>query len=145
MRDQGPGTGTQEGTHSTVRFVLAAIACAVLTGLAVITATVLGVDALRGNSGPRNLDQSFYVLVGGTFLGVFLAGYAAWRLLAPIESDYRRGGLAMVCAFATVMLMIVCIPVHQLLGANGLAGLLAVSVLVALVLGHRLVRIGIRG
>jgi hypothetical protein len=85
------------------------------------------------------------VLVGGTFLGILLAAYAAWRLLAPIESLYRRGGLAMVCAFATILLMMVCIPVHQVLGATGLAGLLAVSALASGVLARQVARIGIRG
>jgi hypothetical protein len=111
----------------------------------VITATVLGVDALRGTDGPQNLDQSFYLLVGGTFLGVLLAVYAAWRLLAPIESFYRRGGLALVCAFGTVLLMMVCIPVHQLLGAPGLVGLLALSALTALLLARQVARIGTPG
>jgi hypothetical protein len=131
--------------RDTLRFVLAAIASAVLVGLTVITATVLGVDALRQDGAPRNLDQSFYLLVGGTLLGVLLAGFAAWRLLAPIESVYRRGGLSIVCAFGTVLLMMICIPVHQLLGAAGLLGLLAVSAAAALLLARRVGRIGASG
>jgi hypothetical protein len=124
-----------------VHFVAASIASAVSAGLTVITATVLAVDALR-NGTPRNLDQSFYLLVGGTLLGVLLAAYAAWRLLAPVDSLYRRGGLSLVCAFGTTLLMLICIPVHQLLGAAGLLGLLGLSAAAAFVLARQTGRIG---
>lgn len=138
MKDQGPGTGGQGvGRESTVHFVAASIACAVSVGLTVITATVLAVDTLRNGAAPRNLDQSFYLLVGGTLLGVLLAAYAAWRLLAPVDSLYRRGGLSIVCAFGTVLLMLICIPVHQLLGAAGLLGLLGLSAVAAFVLARQ--------
>ena len=94
-------------------------------GLVVITATVLGVDALRSGQPPA-LNPAFYLLFGGTLGGILAAAGMAWWLLGPIESTYRRGGLAMVSGFATVLLMLICIPVHQLLGRSGLFGLLAV-------------------
>jgi hypothetical protein len=111
--------------------------CAVSLGLLIITATVLGVDALRSQSGASNVDRSFYLLVGGTLGGIFLAGYASWRLLDLIPSTYRRGGLSLVCGFATVVLMLICIPVHQLLGRTGLYLLLGVCGVVAALLGRR--------
>jgi hypothetical protein len=61
----------------------------------------------------------------------------SWRLLAPLGSGYRRGALSIVCSFATVLLMLLCIPVHQLLGRAGLLGLLALSGLAAALLAHR--------
>jgi hypothetical protein len=118
-------------------FVATSMACAVSLGLLIITATVLGVDALGPQAGAGNLDRSFYLLVGGTLGGVFLAGYAGWRLLDLIPSTYRRGGLSLVCGFATVLLMLICIPVHQLLGRTGLYLLLGVSGVVAGLLGRR--------
>jgi hypothetical protein len=143
MRDQRTGTGDQGvGRDSTVHFVAASIACAVSVGLMVITATVLAVDTIRNGAAPRNLDQSFYLLVGGTLLGVLLAAYAAWRLLAPVDSLYRRGGLSIVCAFGTILLMLICIPVHQLLGAAGLLGLLGLSAVAAFMLARQTGRIG---
>jgi hypothetical protein len=143
MRDQEPGAGCQEGGgKSTLNFVATSFACALSIGLTVITATVLAVSALRGNGTPGNFDRTFYLLVGGTLLGVLLAAYAAWRLLAPIESLYRRGGLSIVCAFGTILLMLICIPVHQLLGTAGLLGLLGLSAGGAVVLGHQAGRIG---
>jgi predicted signal transduction protein with EAL and GGDEF domain len=127
---------------SPVGFLAAAVLSAVSVGLLVITATVLVVDALRTDQGAGNLDLSFYLLVGGTLAGILLAAFAAWSLLSPIGSAYRRGGLSMVCAFATVLLMLVCIPVNQLLGRIGLFILLALSGLVALMLARRARRLG---
>ena len=117
--------------------VAISMACAVSLGLLLITATVLGVDALRPQGGAGNLDRSFYLLVGGTLSGIFLAGYASWRLLDLIPSTYRRGALSLVCGFATVLLMLICIPVHQLLGRTGLYMLLGACGVVAALLGRR--------
>jgi hypothetical protein len=113
--------------------VALALASAVSLGLLVITATVLVVDSLRSGNQPGNLDLSFYLLVGGTLLGVLGAAQAAWRLLAPVGSVYRRGGLSIVSAFATVLLMLVCIPVNELFGRSGLSLLLAASAALAFV------------
>jgi hypothetical protein len=118
-------------------FVATSMACAVSLGLLIVTATVLWVDALRPPSRAGNLDQSFYLLVGGTLAGIFLAGYAGWRLLDLIPSTYRRGALSLVCGFATVLLMLICIPVHQLLGRTGLYMLLGTCGVVAALLGRR--------
>jgi hypothetical protein len=144
MREQGPETGDQGagGARILLQFVAAAIACAVSAGLTVITATVLAVAALRGDGSSPNLDQSFYLLAGGTLLGVLLAASAAWRLLAPVESLYRRGGLSIVCAFGTILLMLICIPVHQILGTAGLLGLLGLSGAAALIFWRQTDRIG---
>ena len=117
-------------------------ACALSAGLTVVTATVLLVDALRGGEYPENLTLRLYLLFGGTLSGVLMAAWAAWRLLQPIASTYRRGGLAMVSGFATVLLMLVCIPVNQLLGRSGLVGLLALSATAAVLLAKRARRLG---
>ncbi len=130
---------------STVRFVAAAAGCAISIGLVVITATVLAVDELRGNGSAPSLDRSFYILVGGTLLGILLAASAAWQLLAPIESVYRRGGLSIVCAFGTVLLMLICIPIHQILGQVGLIALLALAAVSALILGRGVRRMAVIG
>jgi hypothetical protein len=108
----------------------------------VVTATVLLVDALRGEAQQENLTLRLYLLFGGTLAGIVLAGGAAWRLLGPIESAYRRGGLAMVSGFSTVLLMLICIPVNQLLGRTGLIVLLVLSAIAAALLGRRARRLG---
>jgi hypothetical protein len=125
-----------------VAFVTSVMASAVSLGLLLITATVLAVDALRVRESGGDIDAAFYILVGGTLAGVFLAASAAWRLLAPLESVYRRGGLSIVSAFATILLMLICIPVDQHFGSTGLLVLLGVSAVAALGLHRRAKRLG---
>jgi hypothetical protein len=108
----------------------------------VVTATVLVVDALRAGVNPESLTLRLYLLFGGTLSGIVLAAWAAWHLLGPIASDYRRGGLAIVSGFSTVLLMLVCIPINQLLGRTGLIVLLALSAIAAALLGRRASRLG---
>ncbi len=111
---------------------------AVSLGLAVEGMTTLLVDAMRPLPGAApDLGGSFYLLLGGTLAGLTVAGFLAWRLLGPLESVYRRGSLAIVSAFGTVIVMLVCIPVNQTLGRTGLAGLIAVSLLVSVLLARR--------
>ena len=105
-----------------------------------ITGTVLAVDALRTGGDPST-DLRFYLLFGGTLAGVLVAGFAAWGLLGPIHSLYRRGGLAIVCAFATVLVMLICIPVNQWFGRNGLVTLLGCFGLIAALLGRQALRL----
>lgn len=125
-----------------VSFVATVAACAVSAGLMVVTATVLLVDMLRGETHQQNLTLRLYLLFGGTLSGIVLAAWAAWRLLDPIASAYRRGGLAMVSGFSTVLLMLICIPINQLLGRTGLIVLLALSAIAAALLGRRARRLG---
>ncbi|HUR95656.1 MAG TPA: hypothetical protein VMY76_13820 [Gemmatimonadales bacterium] len=124
-----------------VRLTLLAMGSAVAFGLAVVTATVLGVDVLRAPapSGAPQLGAPLYLLFFGTMAGLLLAGVVAWLLLAPILSTYRRGGLSVVSGLATVLAMLVCIPVHQLAGRTGLftLGGLALLLSAALARGAR--------
>jgi hypothetical protein len=115
-----------------------AVGSAVAMGLAVVTATTLAVDALRPSPGDApDLGAPFQLLLWGTVAGIAIAAVVAWRLLAPLTSAYRRGGLALVSAFATVIVMLVCIPVNQVLGRPGLAGLIALSLGISAFLARR--------
>jgi hypothetical protein len=110
----------------------------VALGLAVVTATTLAIDALRPAPGVApDLNAPFHLLLWGTFAGIALAGVVAWRLLSPLGSAYRRGGLALVSAFATVLAMLVCIPVNQTLGHPGLGGLIGLSLAASVLLARR--------
>ena len=131
-----------ESSSGTLGFLAATLACAVSAGLMVVTATVLLVDGLRDQAYPESLTLRLYLLFGGTLAGILIASWATWRLLGPIASTYRRGGLAMVSGFATVLLMLVCIPINQLLGRIGLVILLTLSGIAAAVLGRRARRLG---
>jgi hypothetical protein len=105
----------------------ATLAGAIAIGLVVVTATVLLADLLKGGTSQDNLTIRLYLLFGGTVAGILAAAGAAWRLLQPIPSLYRRGGLAIVAGFATVLLMLVCIPIHQTFGQAGLLVTLGLS------------------
>jgi len=131
-----------ESVSGTLGFLAAVLTCAGSAGLMVVTATVLLVDTLRDHAYPESLTLRLYLLFGGTLAGVLIASWAAWRLLDPIASTYRRGGLAMVSGFSTVLLMLICIPINQLLGRIGLVVLLALSGIAAALLGRRARRLG---
>jgi hypothetical protein len=105
-------------------------------GLAAVSLTVLGVDYLRPATPPPNpaSGPAFYLLMLGTLFGLVLAGAVAWRLLAPVLSTYRRGGLSLVTAMATVLPMLLCMAANQLAGRTGLVALALAAVLAALVL-----------
>jgi hypothetical protein len=123
-------------------FLATALSSAISVGLMMITATVLAVDSMRHGGVPASLNLAFFLLVGGTLAGVLIAAFAAWRLLAPIGSAYRRGALTIVCAFATVLLMLICIPVNQVLGRTGLLVLLGLFAIAAVILARRARRLG---
>jgi hypothetical protein len=116
----------------------AAVGSAVASGLAVVAATTLVVDTMRPVHGTTpDLGVPFQLLLWGTLAGIALAAVVTWRLLSPLGSAYRRGGLSLVSAFATVIAMLVCIPVNQALGHVGLAGLAALSLGLSALLAKR--------
>jgi hypothetical protein len=122
-----------------LRLVGLAMGSGVAFGLAVVSVTVLGVDFLRTQS-PAATPQTgapLYLLFFGTLTGLVAAGLLTWRLLAPILSLYRRGGLSVVSGLATVLAMLLCIPVHQLAGRAGLASLAVMAALASLLLARR--------
>jgi hypothetical protein len=129
-----------------IRLVPLAMGSGVAFGVAVVTLTVLGVERLRPampTSDPT-AGPSFYLLVFGTLAGLVFAGVVAWWLLAPVPTTYRRGGLSLVAGFATVIPMLLCMPVNQAAGPAGLAGLAAAALGISLLLGTRARRLGAR-
>ena len=122
-----------------IRLALLAMGSGMSFGLAVVSATVLGVDLLKPAvpSDTIELGPAFYLLFFGTMAGLVLAGLVAWRLLSPVLSLYRRGGLSMVTALATVLPMLLCMLVNQVAGRAGLAALGALALAVSLLLARR--------
>lgn len=116
-----------------VSLVALALGAGLSAGLAIVGVTVAAMSALRPPAGATEpaLGAPLYLLLFGTMAGLVLAGVVAWRLLAPLQSTYRRGGLALVSAFATVVIMQIYRPldaafgVPALLGGAALAGALA--------------------
>ena len=105
-----------------VSLVAAALGAGLSAGLALVGATVAATAALRPPAGATEpaLGAPLYLLLFGTLGGLVLAGVVAWRLLRPLQSTYRRGGLALVSAFATVVLMQIYRPLDAAFGVPAL-------------------------
>jgi hypothetical protein len=105
-----------------VSLAAVALGAGLSAGLALVGATVAAIAALRPPPGATEpeLGAPLYLLLFGTLGGLVLAGVVAWRLLSPLESTYRRGGLAIVSAFATVVVMQIYRPLDAALGIPAL-------------------------
>jgi hypothetical protein len=127
-----------------VRLVVLGMGSGMAFGVGVVTLTVLGVDLVRPPVPPADVatGPSFYLLVLGTIAGLMLAGFVSWWLLAPLPT-YRRGGLSLVAAFATVLPMLICMPVNQLAGRTGLGALAAAALGLSMLLGTQARRAGV--
>jgi hypothetical protein len=106
----------------------ASMAFGILLGTGVTTATLLAVRTLQVSAPPPATPDPFagagLVLLIGTFAGPLVAVVASWTLMTTVESPYRRGMLATVAGFATVLAAIVAIPLDHYLGRPGLLGYL---------------------
>lgn len=122
-----------------VSLVAAALGAGLSAGLALVGVTVAALSALRPPPGAAEpaIGAPVYLLLGGTLGGLLLAGVVVWRLLAPLESTYRRGGLALVAAFATVVVMQIYRPLDAAFGIPALLGAAALAALLAWLLSRR--------
>jgi hypothetical protein len=127
-----------------VSLVAAALGAGLSAGLALVGATVAATAALRPPAGTTEpaLGAPLYLLLFGTLGGLVLAGVVAWRLLRPLQSTYRRGGLALVSAFATVVLMQIYRPLDAAFGVPALLVAAALAGVLALLLAWRARRMG---
>lgn len=116
-----------------------ALGAGLSAGLALIGVTVAALGAVRPDAGAVDSPPTamVYLLTAGTVGGLVLAGTVAWRLLAPLTSTYRRGGLALVAAFATVPLMLVYPALDATLGTPALLATAAGATAVAWLLFRR--------
>jgi hypothetical protein len=122
-----------------VSLAAVALAAGLSAGLALVGATVAAIAALRPPPGTTEpaLGAPLYLLLLGTLGGLVLAGVVAWRLLAPLQSTYRRGGLAIVSAFATVVVMQIYRPLDAAFGIPALLVAAAVAAALAWILSRR--------
>jgi hypothetical protein len=126
-----------------VSLAATALGAGLSAGLAVVGATVAALDTLRSPPGTADpaLGAPLYLLAAGTLGGLVLAGVVAWRLLAPLDSTYRRGGLALVSAFATVPTMQLYQPLDVAFGTPALLAAAALAAGAAWLLSRRARRI----
>jgi hypothetical protein len=122
-----------------VSLAATALSAGLSAGLAVVGVTVAALSAVRPPPGTAEpaIGAPVYLLAAGTLGGLVLAGVVAWRLLAPIDSTYRRGGLALVSAFATVLVMQIYPPLDTAFGTPALLGVAALAGGIALALSRR--------
>jgi hypothetical protein len=113
------------------------------TGLMAITLLIVRITILPQARGMvPDLDQpATLVLLGGTLVCLMAASVTAWTLLAPIDSFYRRGGLAIVTGFGTLLVSQVSVLLHHLFGNAGLVGLLLLCIAGCIFLGRGLARV----
>ena len=107
------------------------MAAAIALGTALAALTLFGVQALMASApasaAPVTKGPAPLLLLAGTMAALLLSAAIAWHLLAPIESYYRRGGLAMVSAFGTFVMAVLAAPLHHFLGPVALLGLAALA------------------
>lgn len=127
-----PTAITGEPAHPEhVGVALRAIAAGAASGVGAVALVMWLVRTLqlsgRAPLAPTPGDDIATLILLGWTGGALLAGFAAFALMAPLRSGYRRGGFAMVAGFATLLLSFVTAPVDSLLGRWGLLGLTALS------------------
>ncbi len=122
-----------------VALAVTALGAGLSAGVALIGVTVAALDAVRPPPGTTNPDLGapVYLLAVGTLGGLVLAGVVAWRLLAPLDSTYRRGGLALVSAFGAVLVMQIYPLLDSAFGTPALLAAAGLAAGVALLLSRR--------
>ncbi len=122
-----------------VSLAATALGAGLAAGLALVGATVAAIDAVRPPPGTTEsaFGATLFLLAAGTLGGLVLAGVVAWRLLAPLGSTYRRGGLALVSAFATVLVMQLYRPLDAAFGTPALCAAAALAAGAAWLLSRR--------
>jgi hypothetical protein len=123
-----------------VGVAMRAMGFGLLFGLAV-TAALLWVVRTVQLSTPQPADAKPTEAIVNLLLlawlgGAALATAAAFSLMRPLTSLYRRGGLSIVAGFATLVVSFVTQPVDALFGRSGLLGLAAVAAALCLLLAR---------
>jgi hypothetical protein len=119
-----------------VRLALTGAAMGTFVGTAAVIGAMLAVLQLQART---STDDGTLVLLiaGGTLGGLAVGAACTWWILAPLGNWFRRGMLATVSAFATVLAMLLAFPVRGLFGSTGLLVLVLLCLLIALWLGQR--------
>jgi hypothetical protein len=118
------------------RLALTGAASGAFAGTAAVIGAMVAVLRLQAHT---STDEGTLVLLiaGGTIGGLAVSAAWTWWILASIGNWFRRGMLATVSAFATVLLMLLAFPVRGLFDTTGLMVFVAACLLIALWLGRR--------
>lgn len=136
--------GSDAPTTDYVGLAFVAMVFAVTVGTGVESTVALLVRTLQSQSSPSPAidlgSAPALILLFGTLTGVLVAAVLTWQLLAPVRSAYRQGGLAIVSAFATLVVSMITVPIDLWLGRIGLLGLAVLCALSAAWLTRPLAR-----
>ncbi len=96
-------------------------------------------DPTVQNAAAVNPDAPYVnIFLFGIPAGLALAGITGWILMRPVESLFRRGGLAIVGALAgTCLAMLLTFTAHAAFGSAALGALGVLALVGALRLGGR--------
>jgi hypothetical protein len=130
--------------HDPIPLAISSVGFSVLLGTALMSSFLIinrvMVRDLPSNGTPDVNQPAANLLLIGAFCTLILPALATWNLLSPIDSSYRRGGLAMVSGFGAILVSLVSIPLNEAGGMAGLAGLLAGSLILALLVSRKVLR-----
>jgi prolipoprotein diacylglyceryltransferase len=135
--------GTDAPTTDHVGLAMAAIGTAAAVAVAWFAVLTLVVATLRDptvQSAEAVNPDALYVnlFLFGIPAGLAIAGLTGWILMRPVDSLFRRGGLAIVGALAgTVLAMMLTFTAHAAFGTAALAALGVLALVVAFRLGSR--------
>ncbi|MEP6571223.1 MAG: hypothetical protein ABJD11_00955 [Gemmatimonadota bacterium] len=127
-----PNQPYQLGVAAGAMLFGALLGTAIITGSLWIVRTMQASSPVTGTPAPFGLTG--VLVLSGTLIGVVAGGVAAWILMAPIESLYRRGGLSIVTGFGTLLVSIVNMPLDHYLGRTALLAFLSFCLLALLAL-----------
>lgn len=134
---------TPTAQRDLIPLAFSTVGFSILLGTAIMSLFLLINRAMVRDLGPNatpDVNQpAANVLLVGAFCTLIIPALATWALLSPVDSSYRRGGLAMVSGFGAILVSLLSIPLNELGGQLGLVGLLVGSLVVALLVSRKVV------
>lgn len=128
-------------TEDYIPLAWASIGFGILLGTATVAVVLLGVRALIAQAPPTDTPDpgqpAAVLLIFGTLGACATAALACWTAMAPVPT-YRRGGLSMVTAFATIVMALLLAPVNEFAGPAGLGAVALACGAMAWRLGKRI-------
>jgi len=107
------------------------VLAAILLGTAVVALALFGVQAIMAGAPasdtPVTRGPAPLLLLAGTLAALFVSAGVTWHRLQPVDSYYRRGGLALVSTFGTFVMAVLATPLHHFAGPGALLALAAVA------------------
>jgi hypothetical protein len=118
----------QPRANDPVLRALAGLATGAATGAAVVTAGLVLLRTFQRGRVTETQGRGFTLLAITVLVATIAAAATGWLLSSGIAEAWRRGVIATLAVFGTVMLSLAAVPADLLAGRAGLAGYLALLV-----------------